>query len=138
MINDNSIIMTNDEKLKILIDIINNTNLKYFDLIEILSLATKNMFPEKNCMIEFIVNLTENPKLNILIIYNNEDNIFKNYDSNQYYIFSPNCKTKRFNYQELKNEFNKNIYDFTSTRRNILNLKETGDTNEKREYPSRI
>ena len=121
----------------ILEDIISTTNMKYFDLIELLNTAVKNIFPNKNCVIEFIVNLTETPKLNILIIYNNENNILNNYESNQYFVFSPGEPKQVFNYQELKNKFNKNIYDFTSPNRNILNLKEIGDTNEKRDHFSR-
>lgn len=137
LISQNSLTLTNDERLMILEDIISTTNMKYFDLIELLNTAVKNIFPNKNCVIEFIVNLTETPKLNILIIYNNENNILNNYESNQYFVFSPGEPKQVFNYQELKNKFNKNIYDFTSPNRNILNLKEIGDTNEKRDHFSR-
>ena len=90
------------------------------------------MFKNNNCNVEFIINLTDTPKLNILIIYNKDKNILDNYEENKYIVYSPDTNRKEYDYKTLKNEFKNQNFDFTSPNRNILNLKETSDLNEQR------
>lgn len=113
-----------EERVNLLIDIIESIDMKFFDMINFIDSIQYKIFGsnDENYKVEFIVNLTKEPKLNILIVYNDQK-IELDPQSNNYIVITPDKKREVINYEELKLRFEKSIYDFTSPKRNILDLK---------------
>lgn len=120
--------ITIEERVALLIDIIQSIDLKYFDMINFVNLIENKIFDSNSekYEIEFIVNLEKEPKLNILIIYNNQE-IELEPKNNIYIILTPDHKKEIISYEELELKFKNGIYDFTSPRRNLLSLKGKSD-----------
>ena len=123
------------EKIKLLIDIIESVDLKYFDMINFIDSIRHKIFNSNHeqYKVEFIVNLTQEPKLNILIAYNNQE-IELEPEKNNYIILTPDHKKEVIDYEELKFRFKNGSYDFTSPERNMLNIKEKSDNVDKGFY----
>lgn len=124
-----------DERISLLIDIIQSMDLKYFDMINFIDSIRHKIFisNDENYKVEFIINLIQEPKLNILIVYNNQE-IELAPENNNYIILTPDNKKEFVNYEELKLRFKNGNYDFTTPKRNLLNLKEKSDNIDEEFY----
>ena len=135
-----------DERIKLILDIIMNSKLRFFDMINLCAdLRLKIMDDLSKMKIEFIVNKTRlfditsrfKHELNILIAYNEDNDLYDDFDGNSYLIITPDRNIERLTYQELKRRFSNSTYDFTNEKRNLLNLKEGEDIGDRRSISRR-
>ena len=122
------------ERLDLVKEIILNSKLKFFDMIQLCSNLKRKIMANyyDKIKIEFIVKKTVNEKeesliknnLNILIAYNEFDSLYDDYNSNKYIVITPDRQVEELNYETLKQRFNDSTYNFTKDERNIFDLKE--------------
>lgn len=124
------------ERVDLIKEIILNSKLKFFDMIEMCSDLRGTVMADyyDKIKIEFIVRKNVDAKdatynLNILIIYNENNNIYCDYNQNKYIVITPDRKIEELTYELLKQRFDSSIYDFTKKERNMLGLKEEEVTN---------
>lgn len=124
------------ERVDLIKEIILNSKLKFFDMIEMCSDLRGTVMADyyDKIKIEFIVRKNVDAKdatynLNILIIYSENNNIYCDYNQNKYIVITPDRKIEELTYETLKQRFNSSIYDFTKKERNMLGLKEEEVTN---------
>ena len=114
------------ERITMIQEIINKSNLRYLDIMNLIKRLQKRMFKEDQdvCNIEFIVNKKpiKNDKtyeLAIVIIYNDKDiNMLP--ETNKFIVITSDKNNEELNFEEIKERFLSGEYAFTGkTRENI-------------------
>ena len=114
------------ERITMIQEIINKSNLRYLDIMNLIRRIQKRMFKEDQdvCNIEFIIN--KKPKQNdktyelaIVIIYNDKDiNMLP--ETNKFIVITSDKNNEELNFDEIKERFLSGEYAFTGkTRENI-------------------
>ena len=116
-----------EDRLKIIMDVIDKTDLKFIDIQQIISTLRKNVFDscEDACKIEFIVNrrplkADKSYELAIVVIYNENGNVNKFPSSNKYIVITSDKNKEQLDFDEIKSRFEDGIYGFAGRDRKII------------------
>ena len=125
-----------EEKVQVLIDMIDKVNLKYMDMFDWVRDTRKRIFAGDDrqfCNIEFIINKKpvkedKTYELAMVVMYN-QDNI-ANLETNKYIVLTSDGNKEYLTYEEIKKRFEDNIYDFTDKDRKDIYFKLMEESNE--------
>ena len=106
-----------EERVSIILDIINNCNLRYMDMINFITNLKKRMFSSNKdaCYIEYVINKKpiKNDKtyeVIILIIYNENNDVNLLPEKNKYIIVNSDKNKEHLTFEQLKERFNNGTY----------------------------